>query len=84
MEVRENLIKLCQKINQGHYEITPDCAEYKALNWLTDEQIAVMYAMTDMKPAFVPIIARKAKMPVKKTREILRGLASLSVVQHSA
>ena len=81
MEVRENLIKLCQKINAGHYTITPDCAEYKALNWLTDEQIQVMYAMTDMKPSFVPIIARKAKMPVKKTREILRGLASLTVVQ---
>ena len=29
MEVRENLIKLCEKINGGHYKITPDCAEYK-------------------------------------------------------
>ncbi len=81
MEARENLIKLCQKINQGHYTITPDCAEYKALNWLTDEQITVMSAMTDMKPGFVPIIARKAKMPVKRTREILRELTGLTVVQ---
>ena len=81
MEVRENLIKLCQKINGGHYTITPDCAEYKALNWLNDEQIAVMSAMTDMKPGFVPIIARKAKMSVKRTREILRELTSLTVVQ---
>ncbi|MBR3175774.1 MAG: FAD-dependent oxidoreductase, partial [Oscillospiraceae bacterium] len=81
MEVRQNLIELCKKINGGHYTITPDCAEYKALSWLNDDQIAVMMGMTDMKPGFVPIIARKAKMPVKKTREILRGLAGLTVVQ---
>ncbi|MBP5239909.1 MAG: FAD-dependent oxidoreductase [Oscillospiraceae bacterium] len=81
MEVRQNLIELCKKINGGHYTITPDCAEYKALNWLNDDQIAVMMGMTDMKPGFVPIIARKAKMPVKKTREILRGLTGLTVVQ---
>ena len=81
LEVRQNLIELCKKINGGHYTITPDCAEYKALSWLNDDQIAVMMGMTDMKPGFVPIIARKAKMPVKKTREILRGLAGLTVVQ---
>ena len=81
MEVRQNLIELCKKINGGHYTITPDCAEYKALNWLNDDQIAVMMGMTDMKPGFVPIIARKAKMPVKKTREILRELAGFTVVQ---
>ena len=81
LEVRQNLIELCKKINGGHYTITPDCAEYKALNWLNDDQIAVMMGMTDMKPGFVPIIARKAKMPVKKTREILRELAGFTVVQ---
>ena len=81
MEVRQNLIELCKKINGGHYTITPDCAEYKALSWLNDDQIAVMMGMTDMKPGFVPIIARKAKMPVKKTREILRELAGFTVVQ---
>ena len=81
MEVRQNLIELCKKINGGHYTITPDCAEYKALNWLNDDQIAVMMGMTDMKPGFVPIIARKAKMPVKRTREILRELAGFTVVQ---
>ena len=81
LEVRQNLIELCKKINGGHYTITPDCAEYKALSWLNDDQIAVMMGMTDMKPGFVPIIARKAKMPVKKTREILRELAGFTVVQ---
>jgi hypothetical protein len=28
LQVRENLIRLCEKINDGHYKITPDCAEY--------------------------------------------------------
>ena len=65
MEVRENLIELCEKINDHHYKITPDCAEYKVFEkWITDEQIAVMLALTSMKPSLVPIIARKAKMSV--------------------
>ena len=63
MQVRENLIRLCEKINDGHYTITPDCAEYKVFEkWITDEQIAVMMALTSMEPAVVPVIARKAKM----------------------
>ena len=33
MEVRQNLIRLCEKINDGHYKITPDCAEYKMFAW---------------------------------------------------
>ena len=52
MAVRQNLIQLCEKINGGHYKITPECAEYKLFEqWITDEQIAVMLAMTDMKPS---------------------------------
>ena len=81
MEVRENLIQLCKKINGGHYTITPDCAEYKALErWITDEQITVMLALTDMKPSFVPFIARKAKMPVNRTREVLREITDIGLV----
>ncbi len=81
MEVRENLIKLCEKINGGHYKITPDCAEYKVFEqWITDEQIAVMLAMTDMKPAFVPIIAYKAGMSVKRTREVLHEIYDIGLV----
>ena len=69
MQVRENLIQLCEKINDGHYKITPDCAEYKLFEkWITDEQITVLLALTSMKPAFVPIIAKKAMMSVKRTR----------------
>ncbi len=81
MEVRENLIKLCEKINDGHYRITPDCAEYRVFEkWITDEQIAVMMALTSMKPAFVPLIARKAKLPVKRTREILHEITDIGLV----
>ena len=81
MEVRENLIKLCEKINGGHYKITPDCAEYKVFEqWITDEHISVMLAMTDMKPAFVPIIARKAGLSVKRTREVLHECFDIGLV----
>ena len=81
MEVRENLIKLCEKINDGHYKITPDCAEYKLFEkWITDEQIAVMMALTSMKPSFVPLIARKTKMSIKRTREILHEITDIGLV----
>ncbi len=81
MAVRQNLIQLCEKINGGHYTITPECAEYKLFEqWITVEQISVMLAMTDMKPALVPLIARKAKMPVKRTREILREITDIGLV----
>ena len=81
MEVRENLIKLCEKINDGHYKITPDCAEYRVFEkWITDEQIAVMMALTSMKPAFVPFIARKAKLSVKRTREVLHEITDIGLV----
>lgn len=81
MEVRQNLVKLCEKINDGHYKITPDCAEYKVFEqWITDDQITVMLALTSMKPAFVPLIARKAKMSKAKTKEILHELTDIGLV----
>lgn len=81
MEVRQNLIQLCEKINDGHYMITSDCAEYKVFEqWITDEQIAVMLAMTSMKPSLVPLIALKAKLPVRRTREILREITDIGLV----
>ena len=81
MEVRENLIKLCEKINDGHYKITPDCAEYRVFEkWITDEQITVMMALTSMKPAFVPFIARKAKLSKQRTREVLHEIADIGLV----
>ena len=81
MEVRENLIKLCEKINDGHYKITPDCAEYRVFEqWITDEQITVMLALTSMKPAFVPFIARKAKMSRQRTKEVLHELTDIGLV----
>ena len=81
MEVRENLIKLCEKINDGHYKITPDCAEYRVFEkWITDEQIAVMMALTSMKPSFVPLIARKANLSIKRTKEILHEITDIGLV----
>ena len=81
MEVRENLIQLCEKIQDHHYKITPDCGEYRLFEkWITDEQISVLLALTSMKPAFVPLIARKAKLPVKRTRELLREMTDIGMV----
>ena len=81
MEVRENLIKLCEKINDGHYKITPDCAEYRVFEkWITDEQIAVMMALTSMKPAFVPMIAYKAGLSIQRTREVLHEITDIGLV----
>ena len=81
MEVRQNLIRMCEKINDGLYKITPDCAEYKVFEkWITDEQINVVLALTSMKPAFVPFIAKKAKMSVKRTREVLHEITKIGLV----
>jgi len=81
LAVRENLIKLCEKINGGHYKITPDCAEYKVFEkWITDEQINVMLALTDMKPAFVPIIAYKAGLSIQRTRKVLHEIFDIGLV----
>ena len=81
MEVRQNLIRMCEKINDGLYKITPDCAEYKVFEkWITDEQINVVLALSSMKPAFVPFIARKAKMSVARTREVLHEITKIGLV----
>ena len=81
MEVRQNLIELCEKINDGHYKITPDCAEYKVFEkWITDDQITVMLALKSMKPSFIPGIAKRAKMSRKKTKEILHELTDIGLV----
>lgn len=69
MEVRQNLIQMCEKISEGHYKITPDCAEYKVFEqWITDEQITVKLALNKvMQPTFVSQIARRAHMSREKT-----------------
>ena len=76
MAVRQNLIELCKKINDAHYEITPECAEYKALEqWITDEEIEVMLAFDGcMKPNFPGGIAKRAGLSKQKTQEVLDQL----------
>ena len=82
MEVRENLIKLCEKIGDGHYKITPDCAEYKVFEqWMTDEQIALLMAIKGaMKPNFVGGIARRAGMNKEKARQLLHELTEIGLL----
>ena len=82
MEVRENLIKLCEKIGDGHYKITPDCAEYKVFEkWITDEQIALLMAIKGaMKPNFLGGIARRAGLPKDKARTMLQELTEIGLL----
>ena len=82
MEVRENLIKLCEKIGDGHYKITPDCAEYKVFEqWMTDEQITLLMAIKGaMKPNFVGGIARRAGMDKEKARQLLHELTEIGLL----
>ena len=82
MEIRENLIKLCEKIGDGHYKITPDCAEYKVFEqWMTDEQITLLLAIKGaMKPNFVGGIARRAGMDKEKARQMLRELTEIGLL----
>ena len=82
MEIRENLIKLCEKIGDGHYKITPDCAEYKVFEqWMTDEQITLLLAIKGaMKPNFVGGIARRAGMDKEKARQLLHELTEIGLL----
>ena len=82
MKVRENLIKLCEKIGDGHYKITPDCAEYKVFEkWITDEQIALLMAIKGaMKPNFLGGIARRAGIPKDKARTMLQELTEIGLL----
>ena len=82
MAVRENLIKMCEIINDGHYKITPDCAEYKAFEqWITDDEITVMIAFKGtMKPNFVGGIAKRAGFSKEKTKKILHDLTDYGML----
>ena len=82
MEVRQNLVKLCEKINDGHYKITPDCAEYRVFEkWITDEQIAVLLAIKGtMKINTVGGIAKRAGVAKDRTRATLRELTETGLL----
>jgi NADPH-dependent glutamate synthase beta subunit-like oxidoreductase/NAD-dependent dihydropyrimidine dehydrogenase PreA subunit len=82
MEVRQNLVKLCEKINDGHYKITPDCAEYRVFEkWMTDDQIAVLLAIKGtMKINTLGSIAKNAGMPKQKARELLHELTEIGLL----
>jgi len=82
MEVRENLVKLCQKINDGYYPITPDCAEYRVFEkWMTDEQIALLMAIKGtMKINFLANIAKRAGMDKEKARTMMHELTEIGLL----
>ena len=82
MEVRENLVKLCEKIGDGHYKITPDCAEYRVFEkWITDEQIDVLMAIKGvMKINFLANIAKRANISKVKARYLLHELTEIGLL----
>ena len=82
MEARQNLIKLCEKISDGHYEITPDCAEYKVFEkWMTDEQISILMAIKGvLKINVLSNIAKRAGMGKEHARELLHELTEIGLL----
>ena len=82
MEVRQNLIELCEKIGDGHYKITPDCAEYRVFEkWMTDEQITVLMAIKGaMKINTLGGIAKRAGFPKEKARDMLHELTEIGLL----
>jgi len=82
MEVRENLVKLCERINDGHYKITPDCAEYRVFEkWITDEQIALLMAIKGtMKVNFLANIAKRAGLEKEKARAMMHELTEIGLL----
>ena len=82
MEVRENLIQLCKKIADGHYNITPECAEYRVFEkWMTDEQIALLMAIDGvLKINVLANIAKRAGMEKEKARALLHELTEIGLL----
>ena len=82
MEVRENLVKLCEKIGDGHYKITPDCAEYRVFEkWMTDEQIALLLSIKGaMKINFLANIAKRAGLDRETARAMLHELTEIGLL----
>ena len=82
MEVRQKLIQFCEKVSDGHYKITPECAEYQLFEqWITDEQLDVLLAIQGvLKINMVGKIAKNAGLPHGKTKKLLEELAEIGVV----
>ena len=80
--MRENLVRLCEKINDGYYKITPESAEYKVFEkWMTDDQIAVLLAISGtMKLNLLSGIAKRAGMEKEKARALLHELTEIGLV----
>ena len=82
MEPREKLIKFCEKVSDGHYKITPECAEYQLFEqWITDEQLDLLLSIEGvLKINFLGKIAKNASLPKKKAKAMLHELTEIGVV----
>ena len=82
MESREKLIKFCEKVSDGHYKITPECAEYQLFEqWITDEQLDLLLSIEGvLKINFLGKIAKNASLPKKKAKAMLHELTEIGVV----
>ena len=84
MAVRENLIEMCKHLACGHYEITPECAEYRLFeDWITDEQIEVMMAMDMMSPTTAAEVAEKLGKDEIETYKVMMSLADVNCITHA-
>lgn len=80
MAVRQNLIKLCEKLADGEYLINENSPEYKVFEqWITDDQIEVLYSMDFMKLNTTKQIADRVDMPYEKVDSILKELDEIGL-----
>jgi hypothetical protein len=66
----------------GHYKITPDCAEYRVFEkWMTDDQIAVLLAIEGtMKINTLGSIAKRGDAQSQKARALLHELTEIGLL----
>lgn len=77
METRQDkLIRLATAMCKGELPTGPDSAEYQVLDYLlTDDELQIMSQMKVVTPYTAGVLAKKAGMPVEKTRKILDEIA---------
>ena len=81
MEVRQNLIELCDKITHGHYVMTQESAEYQALEqWITDDEIKIVMGLDLLKPTLGESLAYDLGMDEAFVMAELRKLADIGLL----
>ena len=68
----ELLVKVADEMGNNEFDITPECAEYKLLDYLlSDDELLVMSEMKLMMPALLGKISKKTGLTKEKIRKIL-------------